>query len=290
MGRKLKKGLDYFALDTSLNDKIRLLEAEFGLQAFAIVIKLYQKIYGQLGYYCDWNKDVALLFLSELGCHKGIDVPYLNKVVHRCVERDIFSEDMFRSFGILTSKRIQEHYFSAVARREHIEVENEYLLVKVSQFSENVDKNSISVSRNKQNVDRNTQSKEEKSREEYIYYHSFEMMMTEQLIASLKESMPGAKVPTTESQKVKWMNEFEKMKRIDKRSERDIKEVLSYATTNSFWKANIRSPKKLREKFETLYLQMHRTSSPDIQKNKFLNFQQRKYDMDELEAQLLKQN
>ena len=45
MARLNKIGLDYFPLDTDieLNDKIQLIESEFGLKGFAIIIKLFIK-------------------------------------------------------------------------------------------------------------------------------------------------------------------------------------------------------------------------------------------------------
>ena len=45
------------------------------------------------------------------------------------------------------------------------------------------------------------------------------------------------------------------MKRLDHLSESEIKQTLYFATHDSFWKTNIRSTKKFREKFETLYTQ-----------------------------------
>ena len=66
-GRPNKAGLDYFELDCHMNDKVRLIQAEYGLKGFAVVVKLYQTIYGQKGYYCEWNNDILLLFMSENG-------------------------------------------------------------------------------------------------------------------------------------------------------------------------------------------------------------------------------
>lgn len=36
----MKSGIDYFPLDVSLDDKFELIEAEFGLTGFAVVVKL----------------------------------------------------------------------------------------------------------------------------------------------------------------------------------------------------------------------------------------------------------
>ncbi len=64
MARPLKIGLDYFPLDVSFDDNIELLEAEEGLEGFAILIKLWQKIYSN-GYYIEWNDDCLLLFCKK---------------------------------------------------------------------------------------------------------------------------------------------------------------------------------------------------------------------------------
>lgn len=49
-----------------------------------------------------------------------------------------------------------------------------------------------------------------------------------------------------------WADEFRKLTEIDKRDKALIKAVIDFATSDSFWQANILSAKKLREKFDTL--------------------------------------
>ena len=67
MARPLKEGVDYFSLDCYMDDKIKMIQAEFGLKGFAIVVKLWQTIYREHGYYCEWNEEKKLLFASEEG-------------------------------------------------------------------------------------------------------------------------------------------------------------------------------------------------------------------------------
>ena len=62
MARPLKEGIDYFSLDCYMDDKIRMIQAEFGLKGFAIIVKLWQMIYREHGYYCEWNEERELLF------------------------------------------------------------------------------------------------------------------------------------------------------------------------------------------------------------------------------------
>lgn len=165
MARPTKAGLDYFELDCQLEEKVRLIQAEFGLKGFAVIVKLYQIIYGGFGYYCEWNEDILLLFMSENGLPSD-SKNLLNEIVAACIRRNIFSENLFKKFGILTSEGVQKRYLNATSRREKVELIKEYLLVSVGKNEENVYINSINVNRNSINVNRNTQSRVEKSRVE----------------------------------------------------------------------------------------------------------------------------
>ena len=166
MARPIKEGLDYFELDCVMEDNIKLLQVECGLKGFALVIKLYQKIYGGKGYYCEWNEDVLLLFASE----NGESIDFIKKFIEACFKRKIFSEEMYTRYGILTSTGIQKRYFRAVSRREPKTVNVDYILIELPLNEVSVDNNStssvVSVDNNSINVDDNTQRREEKKREE----------------------------------------------------------------------------------------------------------------------------
>lgn len=163
MARPVKVGLDYFPLDCVLDNKIELIEAEFGLVGFAIIIKLYQKIYGEQGYYCEFSSEVALLFARK----NGVGGNVVSEVIESSLKRGIFDKDLFRKYGVLTSKGVQKRYFEAIIknRRKQIEVKEEYLLIKLTHFSENVYDNSINVNINSINTCDNTQRKEKESKE-----------------------------------------------------------------------------------------------------------------------------
>lgn len=125
----MKSGIDYFPLDVSLNDKMELIEAEFGLTGFAVVVKLFQKIYGGQGYYCEWTYEVALLFGKRLGLGGNV----VSEIIKASVNRGIFDKDMYDKYQILTSAGIQKRYFEAVSRRKAVNVKKQYLLVSCMQ-------------------------------------------------------------------------------------------------------------------------------------------------------------
>ena len=163
MARPSKAGLDYFELDCHMEEKVKLIQAEYGLKGFAIVVKLYQKIYGGFGYYCEWSEDSLLLFMSENGL-SGDSKNLIKDIVSACIRRDIFSERLFNKFGILTSEGVQKRYLNATARREKDKQKKEYLLISIGKNNKNVVINSINVDKNYLNDFENTQSREEKSR------------------------------------------------------------------------------------------------------------------------------
>ncbi len=163
-GRGNKVGLDYFELDCHMDEKIKLIQAEYGLKGFAIVVKLYQHIYGgDHGYYCEWDNDRLLLFMSANGLI-GESKNLINEIVQACIRREIFSNKLFREYGILTSSGVQKQYLKAIAKREVIELKKEYLLIDVPEKRANVVINSISGRRNSISGERNEQSRVENSR------------------------------------------------------------------------------------------------------------------------------
>lgn len=165
MPRPIKEGLDYFELDCHFDEKIRLIQAEFGLKGLAVIVLLYKEIYGGQGYYMTWDEDRLLLLLSENGVAGG-DKNLIQEIVSACVRRDIFSERLFKEYHILTSSGIQKRYLNAVARRENVNLKKEYLLISVDKNKVNVYINPVSVNINSINVSRNSQRRVEKSREE----------------------------------------------------------------------------------------------------------------------------
>ena len=162
-GRQNKVGLDYFELDCHMDEKVRLVQAEYGLKGFAVFVKLLQEIYGGYGYYCEWTQDRELLFASENGLNRGSQ-QLLGDIVEACIRRNIFSERLFKEYGILTSSGVQKQYLKATVKREVVELKKEYLLISVPVNRKNVVINSISSGINDISDTGNAQSRVEKSK------------------------------------------------------------------------------------------------------------------------------
>ena len=58
-----------------------------------------------------------------------------------------------------------------------------------------------------------------------------------------------------------WSRDIEKLHRIDGRSWEDIEKVIDWSQNSAFWRTNILSGKKLRDKIDTLEDQMARDNN-----------------------------
>lgn len=164
-----KSGIDYFPLDVTLNAKFELIEAEFGLTGFGVVVHLLQEIYGKAGYYIEWTEEVALLFARKVGLGGSV----VSEIIEASIRRGMFDKEKYDKYHVLTSKGIQERYFEAVSRRKTLEVDYNILLVDITRILPNVDIQAKNVNILSRNADIERQSKVEKSRvekskEEYI--------------------------------------------------------------------------------------------------------------------------
>lgn len=154
------EGLEYFPLNVRLDEKFQLLEAEFGLMGFAVVVRLFQRIYEGKGYCCEWTNEVVPLSARENRVGAGA----VSEIVKAAIRRGIFDRDLFERFQILTSREIQKRYFEAVSRRKAVTAKREYLLLSHAQLPKNVRFEGENDGILPENEDKGEQRKEEERR------------------------------------------------------------------------------------------------------------------------------
>ena len=116
-------------------DSLKIIENEFGLKGFAVVIKLWQKIFGSSeGYYINWNDRVGTLFAIEIGAGKG----FVFEIVNRMIAEGLFDERLFKEYGILTADYIQRNWYDVKSRS--YQLEEKFCLIECLQKEENADK------------------------------------------------------------------------------------------------------------------------------------------------------
>ena len=168
MARSSKSGLDYFPLDVTMDDKIELIEAKYGIIGFGVVIKLFQTIYKN-GYFADVSEERLLLFKKRI----DVDIDVINAIIKDCIKWELFDGKLHKKYSILTSHGIQKTYAEATKRRKEVNLFKEYLLVNGNILEDNV--NIIPL-----NTRNGTQSKVKESRINYketfkIFYADYPM-------------------------------------------------------------------------------------------------------------------
>lgn len=155
-------GISYFPLDCKMSKGMELIEAEFGITGFGVVVHLWQEIYAGRGYYAEWDSEVALLF----SCKVGVGVNVVLEIVKSALRRGIFDSQLFEEEGILTSKGIQKRYFEIVARRKKVSAISEYLLVSPADFCKDVNifSKNVNISDKNANIFQQRKGKEKKEK------------------------------------------------------------------------------------------------------------------------------
>lgn len=276
--------LRYFTLDCHMDDSIKLLESEFGLKGFAVIIKLFQKIYGDEGYYCKWNQDVELLFAAGLSTDREpISGNFVSEVIKGCLRRGVFDKDKYQKYGILTSRGIQNRYLEAARRRTSTKLISEYLLVKVDPKFKNVSIISKNVDIFGENVSNSRQRKvkESKGKKSNIYSPADAEQIIKTTINYLNKKVGNDYKPDAKKTVGLILKLLSRGYTAD-----DMKKVIDKKYDE--WKGTeyakyLRPSTLFGEKFDEYLNQVPAKAAP---LTKFHNFEQHSYDFEELEKKL----
>lgn len=301
------EGISYFPLHCTLDEKFELLEAEYGLKGFAIVVKLFQRIYKEHGYYCEWNDDISLMFAKQcgfsnvgasnvkcnsglLGCADASSQPgrprnLIDHVVAASIRRGIFDSKLFEECSILTSRGIQRNFLNIVRNRKKVEIKKDYLLLSDAEIKGNVVIIDESYVRNCETDVRFKQSKVKESKvyktenareeggirrfEEFLsaYPKSSNRHLTETAYADLV-----IKGLETEDNLVSCAINYADACKLDETPERYIKSAQNFLKDLTF---------------ERYLPGKYKKPAQQKPKNRFNDFEQRGYDYAALERQLL---
>ncbi|MBE5852284.1 MAG: DUF4373 domain-containing protein [Lachnospiraceae bacterium] len=304
-----KVGIDYagWAVDIFDNDtKIDKLLDSKGWIGFSVYFFLCMKAYGTEGYFYKWCYDDCASTARKMG--SGISASTVKETVDYCLQISLFDKRRFVEWGILTSKGIQRRYWNVVRNRRVKKVYLEFWLlgdhecsglVKVNlkepvtdaeshlqSANEDVQMgNANKVKYSKVNNNIVAPAKQGKDDKEKMPT-DFELKCVDYLIQCVLSDFPNQKVPKSLKEKGKWTVHIKRMMEIDNITPSDIWNTLVWTMKDSFWRTNIRSTKKFREKYATLYLQSKQRRNTSG--NKFNTFEnQREYDYEALERELL---
>lgn len=152
MARPIKRGLDYFPLDTDFlsNRKIRKIINACGPNSVTILICLLCNIYKDKGYYIVWDKEMPFDIADIVGVSEGA----VSEVVKKALQVELFDNNLYNKFHILSSCGIQNRFKSCTAKRKDVEIIPDYWVID--------DINSVNGGNNLINGGNNEQRKENK--------------------------------------------------------------------------------------------------------------------------------
>ena len=109
MARTVKTGLEYFPFDIDFFQdlRIRKLIKYQGGKAVTVYALLLCIIYKD-GYYIRWDNELPFVISEQT----GYDEAYIQEVINCCLNIGLFSKELYKAEGVMTSKGIQERYMN----------------------------------------------------------------------------------------------------------------------------------------------------------------------------------
>lgn len=184
--------------------------------------------------------------ISHLKQTNEIDIKTTNresliKVLNYDVYQDQSDDERQADDGQVTCKRQANDLQTTVQRQANDErTEEEGKKVRSKE-----DKNFLS----EQNSDeKKIAAKSKKKSERKFEEDSDEMKLSKLLFDRMRKNNPKCKEPNFQA----WCGHIEKMIRIDKRTPKEIQDIILFCQADTFWSTNILSTEKLRKQFDQL--------------------------------------
>ena len=114
MVRPIKKGLDYFPVDTDIfeNIQVRKLKSRYKSLGFLAYFTILCDVYRKEGYFLHISDDYVYDFSDRLGETEEV----VRDIIDFSLKINLFNRDIYNVYCVLTSKSIQERYIQAQKR------------------------------------------------------------------------------------------------------------------------------------------------------------------------------
>lgn len=265
MARPTKLYLDYFSHDTDAtnDEKMDMFRSMYGNDGYAFYFIILEKVYRTENAMIDLSKNIFVVGLAK---KLMISVEKFYEMLETAFELEMFDRDLFESEKKLTSNGIQKRFADVMKQRNQWKKTKE---IKEKEFSNEKTNNNYEFS-NEKTIGKTRQRKgnrKEKEIESEIKNNDLDssesvsasfssdvIFLTDLLISEIKKNNPQAKTPANITN---WRNDI-RLLLADGYTFTQIDSMIRWTQSDDFWKSNILSAKKLREKSSTLILQMQR--------------------------------
>lgn len=247
MARPKREGLTYFPhdVDTSSDRRLEYIEAIYGVVGYGIYFKLLERIYNN-GYFIKWSERDSAVFASKI----NVDYEKVKEIIESLIEEGLFSAEIFKQHGILTSAGIQNRYFNGVKKRAHVKIKEEYDLIGVS-----AEETIVSVDKTNFIEEKNAQSKINETRLNQIRLNKTiheDDVKAVQIISDHRRSINSSLKQPDFYEFESWSDLFCQFRKTEAIESLKILEVLDKALKNDFWRSKILKPEDFFRHWERL--------------------------------------
>jgi hypothetical protein len=242
----------YFSHDANArqDEKVLMLRAEHGWEGYGIFWALVEMMFESSDSALHLNK------IRGIAVSYNIPITVLESVINTCITEDLFVSDgeKFWSESLIRRKtkymEIKEKKSEAGRKGMAKRWGKDNTVI--------TDDNSVITKNNKGKESKVKESKENKKKEKpsspkQVYDEgSIPYQLALRLFKNILNNNPDYKEPNLQN----WANDVRLMMKQDKRTEEQISYLMDWVQNDSFWKTNILSVSKLREKFDQLVMKV----------------------------------
>ena len=298
MARPTKKTIDYFPHYVNHHSTIFILESKFGNDGYAFWFKTLELLGDSEGMFYDCNNIAKWEFLlAKTHVNENIANEILNILANlEAIDKELWKQnriiwcqnlvnnvqDAFKRRTLDMPKKplmqietpsqdslcIQKPPLTDVSANNNGEIKLNEIKLNEIKLNKNKLEKDLSSEPSSDVPKENTQcddvnkkeTQKKKAKQVPIFAEDTEQYNLALFMRQcILENLPNAKVPKQTPEDLrKWAYDIDLMMRIDCRSPDEIKKLIDWSHNDNFWKANILSPGKLREKWDTLVLQRQR--------------------------------
>ncbi|WP_404469397.1 DNA replication protein DnaD [Sutcliffiella horikoshii] len=174
-------------------------------------------------------------------CGKGVSIQNVRTALKR-----------FEKYGFLTNESTNKNRLITIVKWGFYQNNAEELTSKLTGDQQKTNKR-LTSNKNDKELKNDNEVKKPSSRKSEIYdEESVPFQLALRLFKNIRKNNAGFKEPNLQ----KWSDDFRLMMERDNRTEEQIVYLIDWCQQNSFWKANILSPSKLRKQFDQLVLKI----------------------------------
>jgi hypothetical protein len=250
----------YFSHDANArqDEKILMLRAEHGWQGYGIFWALVEMMFESSDTSLHHNKT------KGIAVSYNIDITVLESVINTCITEELFISDgeSFWSDSLIKRKskykELKEKKSEAgrkgmSKRWGNQQKDNTVITDDNTVITENNKGKEMKVKESKEKESKENKKKEKPSSPKQVYdKDGVHYQLALRLFKNILSNNPDYKEPNLQS----WANDVRLMMERDNRTEEQISYLMDWVQSDSFWKTNILSVSKLREKFDQLVMRV----------------------------------